>query len=86
MGELQYKATLASIDIQGSIHKNATLAKFDITAVDIVAVDITPPHPRIGRACICHAIAYIAKRPNLKLSTWPKQLLGYLPLAFELPG
>ncbi len=25
------------------------------------------------------------KQPNLKLKTWPKQLLGYLPLAFALP-
>ncbi len=25
------------------------------------------------------------KQPNLKLKTWLKQLLGFLPLAFELP-
>jgi len=28
---------------------------------------------------------HFVKQPNLKLKTWPKQLLGYLPLAFELP-
>ncbi len=26
------------------------------------------------------------KQPNLKLITWPKQLLGSLPLDFALPG
>jgi hypothetical protein len=40
---------------------------------------------RLGRACICHAIACMTKRPNLKLKTQPKQLLGSLPLAFTLP-
>ncbi len=40
---------------------------------------------RLGRACICRGIAYITKRPNLKLKTRPKQLLGSLPLAFTLP-
>ncbi len=29
---------------------------------------------------------HFVKPPNLKLKTWPKQLLGYLPLAFELPN
>ncbi len=29
--------------------------------------------------------AFITKWPNLKLKTWPKQLLGSLPLAFALP-
>jgi hypothetical protein len=29
---------------------------------------------------------YEAKQPNLKLKTWTKQLLGYLPIAFALPG
>ncbi len=28
---------------------------------------------------------HFVKRPNLKLKTRPKQLLGSLPLAFELP-
>ncbi len=32
-----------------------------------------------------HTFAYITKWPNLKLKTWPKQLLGCLPLAFVLP-
>jgi hypothetical protein len=41
---------------------------------------------RLGRACMFRAIAYITKQPNLKLKTWPKQLLGSLLLAFELPG
>ena len=29
---------------------------------------------------------HFVKQPNLKLKTWPKLLLGFLPLAFELPG
>jgi DNA phosphorothioation-dependent restriction protein DptG len=29
---------------------------------------------------------YEAKQLNLKLKTWPKQLLGSLPLAFALPA
>jgi hypothetical protein len=41
---------------------------------------------RLGRACIGHAIVHITKQPNLKLKTWPKQLLGYLLLAFVLPA
>ena len=40
----------------------------------------------LGRACTCCAIAYITEHPNLKLKIQPKQLLGYLPLAFVLPG
>jgi hypothetical protein len=44
---------------------------------------------KLGRVrtcfCICRAVAYITKWPNLKLQTQPKQLLGYLPLAFVLP-
>ncbi len=40
---------------------------------------------RLGRACICRAIAYMTKRPNLKLKTRRKQLLGFLPLAFAHP-
>ncbi len=30
--------------------------------------------------------AHFIKQPNLKLKTWPKQLLGFLLLAFELPA
>jgi hypothetical protein len=33
-----------------------------------------------------HLFCYEAKQPNLKLKTWPEQLLGYLLLAFALPG
>jgi hypothetical protein len=41
---------------------------------------------RLGRVSICGAIAYITKQVNLKLKTWPKQLLGSNPLAFTLPS
>jgi hypothetical protein len=41
---------------------------------------------RLSGACIGHAIVHITKQPNLKSKTWPKQLLGSLPLAFVLPG
>jgi len=34
---------------------------------------------RPGHTCIYRAIAFIPRRPNLKLKTRPKQLLGYLP-------
>ncbi len=43
-------------------------------------------HCRLGCTCIGHAIVHITKQLNLKLKTRPKQLLGYLPLAFALPG
>ncbi len=43
-------------------------------------------HSRLGCACIYHAIVHITKQPSVKLKTWPKQLLGSLPLAFALPG
>jgi hypothetical protein len=36
----------------------------------------------------CHAMHLlhsIAIQPNLELKTWPKQLLGYLPLDIALP-
>jgi len=42
-------------------------------------------HCRLGRACIGHEIVHITKQPNLKLKTQPKQLLGYLQLAFARP-
>jgi hypothetical protein len=29
---------------------------------------------------------HFVKQPNLILKTQPKELLGFLPLAFELPG
>jgi hypothetical protein len=41
---------------------------------------------RLSRACIVHAIVHLRKQPNLKLKTWPKQLLGSLPLPFALPS
>jgi hypothetical protein len=42
-------------------------------------------NPRLGCSCKCRAIAYFTKQTSLKLKTWPKQLLGSLPLAFALP-
>jgi hypothetical protein len=41
---------------------------------------------RLCRACKGHAIEHKTKRPNLKLKTRPKQLLGSLPSAFALPA
>ena len=38
---------------------------------------------RLERACICHVIAHLTKWTRLKLKTWSKQIVGYLPLAFE---
>ncbi len=36
---------------------------------------------------ICAVLLHLQqKQPNLKLKTQPKQLLGYLPLAFALSG
>jgi hypothetical protein len=32
-----------------------------------------------------HLLPSVALQPNLELKTWPKLLLGYLPLAFALP-
>jgi hypothetical protein len=32
-----------------------------------------------------HFLRSITKQPNLELKTWPKQLLGYLPLDIALP-
>ncbi len=43
-------------------------------------------YSKLGRVCICSASAPIAKWPNLKLKTQPKQLLGSLSLAFALPA
>ncbi len=33
-----------------------------------------------------HFLCYEVKLPNLKLKTWPKQLLGSLPIDIVLPG
>jgi len=37
-----------------------------------------------GCMCAKHLFCYEAKQPNLKLKTQPKQVLGYLPMAFAL--
>jgi hypothetical protein len=39
---------------------------------------------RSGCMCAMHLCYYEAKLPNLKLKTWPKQLLGSLPITFAL--
>ncbi len=41
---------------------------------------------RSDRMFIMHLFGYEAKQPNLNLKTRPKQLLGYLSLAFALPA
>ncbi len=33
-----------------------------------------------------HLQPNVAKQPNLELKTWPKQLLGSLPLVIVFPG
>jgi hypothetical protein len=43
-------------------------------------------HSGLSRACIGRAIVHITIQPNFKLKTLPKQLLGFLPLAFVLPA
>jgi hypothetical protein len=32
---------------------------------------------------LCHVITLLTKQPTLKLKTWPKQLLSFLPLSKE---
>ncbi len=44
MEELKYNAALESFNIEGSFHKNA---RFDVMTVNIVAVEVTPPHQKI---------------------------------------
>ncbi len=39
---------------------------------------------RLGRVCVYSKITCVTKRPNFKLKTWSKQLLGSPPLAFAL--
>ncbi len=41
---------------------------------------------RSGRMRAMHLCCFEAKGPNLKLKTWPKQLLGSLSLAFAPPA
>jgi hypothetical protein len=39
---------------------------------------------RNGHVHAVHFLCYRVKMPNLKLKTWPKQLLGFLPLDIAL--
>ncbi len=41
---------------------------------------------RNGRVHAVHLLCRRVKLPNLKLKTWPKQLLGYVPLDIALPA
>jgi hypothetical protein len=41
---------------------------------------------RSGCERIINLIFYAAEQPNLKLKTWSKQLLGYLPLDIIILG
>ncbi len=41
---------------------------------------------RNGRVHAVHVLCCGVKLPNLKLKTWPKQLLGSLPLDIALPA
>ncbi len=41
---------------------------------------------RNGHVHAVHFLCYEVKRPNLKLKTQPKQLLGYLLLGIVLPA
>ncbi len=41
---------------------------------------------RSGRVHAIHSCCYWARLPDLKLKTWPKQLLGSLPLDIALPA
>jgi hypothetical protein len=40
---------------------------------------------RSGCLCAMQLCCFGTKLPNLMLKTWPKQLLGYLPLDIALP-
>jgi len=42
-------------------------------------------HSRLVCTFIGHEIVHITKQPYFKLKARPKQLLGFLPLAFKLP-
>jgi hypothetical protein len=41
---------------------------------------------RSGCMQTMHLLPDVAIQPNLELKTWPKPVLGSLPLAFALPG
>ena len=73
---------LAGSSKQANLHLVFTIDKLKLTGRNLGQVF----NSRLGRACIGHAIVHIAKQPNLKLKTQPKQLLGSLTLAFALPG
>jgi hypothetical protein len=64
-----------------SFIKNCTLDKHKLTGQNLARVF----NFRRGRACLCHATAFIQKQLSLKVKTRPPQPLGYLPLAFFLP-
>jgi hypothetical protein len=65
-----------------SLRKDLTKDKLKLTGRNLGRV----LNSRLRCACMCHAISYITKRPNLKLKTQPEQLLGSLTLAFALPA
>jgi hypothetical protein len=54
-----------------------------------ILADRTKPglsfNSRSGCLCALDLLCRKAIRPNLKLKTWPKQLLGSLPLDIALP-
>ncbi len=60
------------------LKKNCTLDKVKLTGQNLGRVF----NFRRGRACLCHAIAFIQKQPSLKLKTRPLKSLGSVPLAF----
>ncbi len=56
------------------------MGKLQLTGINLTWVF----NSRSGCMCAKDLCCYAAKRPNLKLKTWSKQLLGYLLLAFTL--
>jgi hypothetical protein len=54
------------------VYKNRPMGKLKLTGQNLGQVF----NSKLGQACMCLAIASIKKRPNLKLKTRPKQLLG----------
>jgi hypothetical protein len=54
--------------------------KLQLTGQNLVRVF----NSRSGCMCAMYFCCFEAKWPSLKLKTWPKQLLGFLPLAFAL--
>ncbi len=82
--------TNISIYLETSVGQSSNLylnvANFFNTTVNqiSVATNDTCFRALVSNTCCC-SIAYTTKQPNLKLKTRPKQLLGYLLLAFLLP-